>query len=76
MIVVLSSLSLVVARSENLFLVLCVVGYNEFTLFGSRFCLYLLSHIGTVAPNRHPLHCIFCWYCFQVSCGPSPISLS
>ena len=61
-IVVLSSYSSssAVANSENLLLVLCWVGYNEFTVFGSRFCLSILPDLDPIAPNRHPLHSYCC----------------
>ena len=63
-----SSSPLAVASSENLLLVLCWVGYNKFTVFGSRFSLSILNDLDPVAPNHHPLHCCYYCCCFQVSC--------
>ena len=57
MMIVLSPSSSLVTSSANLFVVVFVVGYNELTVFGSRFFLSILSGIGPVAPNRHPFHC-------------------
>ena len=63
-----SSLSLYVASSANILKVICWVGYNEFTEVGSRFCLYILSVLDPVAPNRHPRHCFCFSCCFHLSC--------
>ena len=70
MIVILSSSSSssAVATSTNLLLVLCWVGYNELAVFGSRFCLFILTDLDPGAPNCHPIHCFCCCCCFQVSC--------
>ena len=63
MIIVFLSSSSVVASGANLLVVLGVVGYNELTVFGSIFCLYILPNLDPVAPNRHPLHCCCCCCC-------------
>ena len=71
MTIVLSSSSSVVSSSTNLLVVLCVLGYNELTVVGSRFFLSILPDLGPVNPSCHPLHfCCFCCCCccFQVSC--------
>ena len=62
-----TSSSFLVASRANLFLILCWVGYNEFTEFGSRFCLSILYVLDPIASNRHPRHCCYCCFCFQVS---------
>ena len=71
-----SSSSSMVASGANLLLVLCVVGYLNFTVFSSIFCLSILPDLDTISYNHHPLHCccccccclqVFCWYITQFS---------
>ena len=58
MMIVLLSVSSLVASNANLFVVLFEVGYNKLTVVGSIFFLSISPDLGPVAPNRHPLH--FC----------------
>ena len=55
--IVLLSFSSLVSSSENIFVVLFVVGYNEVTVVGYIFFLSILPDLGPVAPNCDPLHC-------------------
>ena len=60
--------ALAVSSSANLLLVLCLVRYNKFKVFSSRFCLSILPNIDPVSPNRHTIHYFCCCFCFQLSC--------
>ena len=64
-----SSSSSVVASSANILVVLRVLEYNKFIVFGSIFFLSILPELDSFAPNHQPLHfCCCCYFCFQVPC--------
>ena len=77
LMIFLSSLSLISVfySITNLFLVLCVVGYRNFTVFGFRFCLSISPNLDPVAPNRHPLYFVVVATVSRYLVDPPPSSL-